>query len=617
MPPNGASGLAHVAYAYALSFLLLSPVSLFCYAFGAPLWVFSAALCGLVLWSCVGLYRCCARALAGALRPSVDWLAYGLIAALLGLQLRTGGWLDGDATVHLGKIRVLLQHGFTNRDIYLAEYRFHHAYHSNLLLPVYASSALLTGQSALVTWFYTETWAKLLVAAGHYVLGETLTGLRSAGFLLASTLLVLNAGETYALYPNVLCLGFLLPMLLALGISRLSAGPSDVLRSACSMGALAFVVAQIHVLYVVYAALVLGPLLSAAALWPGAFRARKPCLVALLSMSTALPFVLVSGFAFRDARALSSAPQDAKPPEVPVATPAGTAEPSPARARVPEALAAGGGHLEKVLDIDAAGQLVFKPERMGGTPFLLGGFAGLALATALYAGRRRQLLAAMLAALWLACILFYPPLTTRFSDLLQGRFVVARLSSVLTTLSVFGVCAASAWCVERLSRGRAGVIARALAYLAVPAAATSLLGHAPVSFREHVAAALAPVERREARLHMLLERSALLAEHVPAGRTVLTTARFARQVVMLCDCYVLAADRGHTHVVGIDKRRRDLVFLNAADTPWEARAQLLRHYGVRLVTFENRWRKRYAWAYRHGRVLGSAAGQDVILLNLP
>jgi hypothetical protein len=68
-------------------------------------------------------------------------------------------------------------------------------------------------------------------------------------------------------------------------------------------------------------------------------------------------------------------------------------------------------------------------------------------------------------------------------------------------------------------------------------------------------------------------------------------------------------------VVGVDKRRRDLMYMNAADTPWPARERLIRHYGLRIVTFESRWSRRYAWAYEHGRLLGRAAGLDIIELE--
>jgi len=109
----------------------------------------------------------------------------------------------------------------------------------------------------------------------------------------------------------------------------------------------------------------------------------------------------------------------------------------------------------------------------------------------------------------------------------------------------------------------------------------------------------------------------MLVQSVPPGSEVLTTPRFARYLVMLCDCYVLAADRGHTHVAGMDKRRRDVSFMNSTAAPWEQRLQLMEHYGVRLVTFERRWQRRYRWSYQHGRLIGSASGQDVIALDLP
>jgi hypothetical protein len=96
----------------------------------------------------------------------------------------------------------------------------------------------------------------------------------------------------------------------------------------------------------------------------------------------------------------------------------------------------------------------------------------------------------------------------------------------------------------------------------------------------------------------------------------LTTAYFARQVVMLCDCYVLAADRGHSHVIGIDERRRDLAYLNEANSDWPTRARLLRFYHIDIVVFERRWRHRYAWTYQHGQRLGGDAGLEVVRLNL-
>ena len=611
-PPEGAGVLASLAYAYLASLCLLSPFSLACYALGAPLAVFSAALCGLVVLALWGLWRSrAARAWPAALRAEspVPW---AILLGLCWLQSRVGGWLDGDATFHLGRVRVLLDHGFTNRDIYLSESHFQHAYHSNLLFPVYASLAQLTRHSYLETWFHSEAWAKLLVAAGHYVLGFTLTRKKSAGYLLACCVPVLNAGETYTLYPNTLCVGYLLPLLLALGFGCVRDAPEAPRRELLTMAALVFVLAQVHALYVVYGALILGPVLALGALRA---RTRRQCLFGLLAFGLAAPFLLVSMFGFRSTVEVSSAPEDVEPPALQQAPPPGVAQPAPARVEVPEPLAAGGGHLEKVLDSPAFGVMQFKPERMGGPAFVLIGLCALGLCPLLFAGARLPLTAALGAALWLSLVLFTASGATLAWRVLSAPFIVARLSTVLTSLCVLGPCACAAWLVERTPRARG--LALSLVCAGMAYAATHLLGHAPQSFQQHVQAALAPRAERQVLLARLLERRAMLRRAVPRGSTVLTTARFARQLVMLCDCYVIAADRGHTQLPGIDKRRRDLVFLNAALSPWEQRARLIQHYGVHLVTFENRWHRRYQWAYDHGEVIGSAAGQDMIALRLP
>jgi len=611
LPSGGV--LQQIAYGYAFSFGLLSPVSLLCYALSAPLWVFSAALSAICLLAAVGLVRArrrLQRRRLTVLLRAEPLVVYVLLGGLLWLQARLGGWLDGDATFHLGRIRVLIEHGFTNRDIYLREHHFQHAYHSNLLFAVYASAAQLTGQSYLQSWFYTEVWAKLLVASGHFVLGHTLTRRRSVGYALAAVMLTLNAGETYALYPNTLCVGYLLPLLLALGFSSLTLRELWLGQRMLLMALLSFVVAQLHALYVIFAALTLGPALALAVLRRQPLRLHMLRVGVLCSFAAAAPFIAVSMFGFRDAEQVQTAPEDIEPPKVQAAPPAGVAAPAKPAAPEQPALAAGGGHLEKVLDSPATLAYKFDPERMGGERFVLVGFLALFACAGLY--RRRTLAAAGLGAAWLGAILFTQLGATWAVRVLQATFVVARLSTALTSLLVLGGCAAVMFLAGRLRRGRA--LVESLLYIVLCACATQLLGHAPKSFREHVEAAWKPEPERHALLDRWLARRALLTRTIPAGSVVLTTPRQARYVVMLCDCYVLAADRGHTGIFGIDKRRRDLTFLNSSDAPWDQRAQIIKYYGVSLVTFERRWQRRYRWAYQHGTVLGSEAGQDVIQL---
>ena len=614
MLPRDAGTLYTLALGYAGTLCLVSPVSLLGYLTGAPLLLFSAAL-GLLVFAALWLLIR-ERAFAELWRSakSEPWCAVLLLLGLLWLQGRQGGWLDGDATFHIGRMRVLLEHGFTNRDIYLSEYHFQHVYHSNLLFPVYASAAQWTHQSYLTTWFWTEPWAKLMVAAGHYVLAYALLQQRFSAWLTALMVIIANAGETYTLYPNTLCVGFLLPMLLGVGLS-VALGRDSGWRAIASMVGLDVVLAQIHALYAVYAALMLAPFLIGSML-PGlhstlrAARARWLALSALVSLGLAVPFAWVSAHGFRSDTPIESAPgyEDVDVP----ATPApGIASERPAVFE-PPGLAAGGGHLEKVLDPLDDKHLVFSPGRMGGLPVVLAGFAALLLGLILGRGWRRALLAVALLAAALAALLFTPVGVKLALVVLRSPFVVARLSTVLSSLLMLGVCACIASLVRRVPRARS--LVQTLATLVVALATTQLLGHAPLTFREHALAALAPYAVRHGVLDQLEVRRRMLATKLPRGATVIATARFARQVVMLRDCYVLAADRGHTAIVGIDKRRRDVVLLNAANTPWPQRAGLIAFYRLSYVVFEQRWQRRYRWAYEHGQLLGRAAGLDVVRL---
>jgi hypothetical protein len=611
--PREAGLLYTLAFGYAASFLCLSPVSLVCYLLRTPLYVFSGACVLASALALAWLLRERAFRELWTLTKAESPLPWLLLACLLWLQARSGGWLDGDATFHLGRMRVLLQHGFSNRDIYLAEDYFQSVYHTNLLFPVYASIAQLTHQSYLDSWFYTEPWAKLMVAAGHYVFAYALTRQRFAAYLLALIAITANAGETYALYPNTLCVGFLLPMLLGVGFA-FAARIDTRQRVLGQLAALDFLLGEVHALYAVYAALVLAPVLVVALLFGRARRERVLCVVALACLAGAAPFVLVSAYAARSDRPIATAPEEdeAASNSRPPPRPPGLVD---QQSHVPEplALAAGGGHLEKVMDPIDLEHVVFNPQRMGGLTFVVCGFLALCLALILRRGQRLAISVVLFAALLLAAVLFTVRGASAALQLLRTPFVVARLSTVLAMLLFFGIAACVAACTQLLGRTR--VIVEAVLTLAMVFLATQLLGHAPLSFADHLRDALAPLAQRHALLDQLETRRALLERTLPRGVTVLTTARFARQLVMLCDCYVLAADRGHTGVQGIGKRRRDLVVLNAATTPWEVRAKLMASYGLKLVAFEQRWARRYRWTFEHGHVIGNAAGLDVMQID--
>jgi hypothetical protein len=666
---EGGGALSGLALAFLATLLLLSPISMACYAFDAPLWVFSAGLAAVCGLGALELARTRAdRALWAALRREslVPWL---LLGALLWLQARVGAYFEGDATFHLGRVRVLLEHGFTNRDIYLADEHFQSIYHTNLLYPLYASLAQLSGESYLAVWFHSQPWAKLLVAAAHFVFGHALTRRPLAGWALALTVIAANAGETYTVYPNSLAVGYLLPLMLAGGFSLLGRG--DVRGATSLLAASVFVSAQVHALYALYAGLALGPALALFALGSAVVRAiaakrggagsrlssASPVRIALglACLFIAAPFLIVSRYgtpAVIAARLWPEPPPRAAP-EAGASTPqspaSASARPSPppitkpvpdnrkGRPVVPTpAVQLGGGHLEKWLEHDSKSNLFrFMPEHMGGRGFIAFGLVAFALAGLLNREQRAPIAGAAFAALGLSVALFSPHAATYLLNYLDQPFTVARLSTVLSTLLLFGFAAALAEscalaggrlfpdatggaCESRPRWRQPRRIGAALVLALAVAAATRLTGHAPLFFSELAQLALAPSERRHAQLAQLQQRRALLQRVIPRGTTVLTTARFARFVVMLCDCYVIAADRGHTGVPFIRERREQLQRLNGRDTPWPERAALLQRYDLELVVFESRHLRRlYGWTREHGRVIGEAAGLEVVRLDVP
>ncbi len=599
-------GPLHVlGLAYVASFALLSPVSIASYALGLPLWVFSAACVLAVVVALVSLVTGRAdRELLALLRQDTVW-PWLLLGAHLALQARVGGYLLGDAHSHIGHIRYLLDHGFSNRDIYLSDYHFHHIYHTNLLYALYASLAQLTHQQYLDTWFWTQAWAKLLVAAGYYCLGYSLSKNRWVGWLAALVVVTANAGESYTLYPNTLAVGWLLPTALGLGFSALS-DRSERTRLLFGLGTLSFLMGQVHSLYAIYLGLLLAPVFFAAAVWEFARRNRPVwAAAALCALLAGAPFALISKYAFVPVRSVADAQLLAAPARV-QEPPAWVAHSKSA------AVAAGGGHLEKQLRVSADGRYVFMPEHMGGLPFLAFGWVALVCAAWLQRERLGAWLGAALAALVLSVGLFSPGACMLLVRVLQEPFAAARLSTVLSTLLLASLCASAVLLAQRLPAPRT---AQLLASLVLLAAATQLTGQAPRSFREHLDAAFAPLEQRRATLELMQARRKLLASTIPKGATVLTAARMARQVVMVCDCFVIAADRGHTHVPGISARRADVDALTASGTPWPVREALLARYGVHHVAYPRNRARDYRWIRDHGRVLGAAGDYEVAELR--
>lgn len=613
--------LGAIAYGYAASFALAAPAAVACYWLRLPVAVLSA-------WCALA----CAAALAWLTRERA-WRDLGVLvradlglAALLlllhlAMQARVGAWLDGDATFHLGRIRHLLDHGLDNRDIYLRDEYFTHIYHTNLVHALFAVATQVTHGDALDVWWASLAWAKLVIAAGHYALGFALFRRREPAWLLALVVSTVQAGMTYATYPNALAVGWLLPLILAVAVSchdEASADHPAVIAIGC------FVVGLVHPLYALFAMLLVGPYAAAQALatWrrgahaeTGATgkRARVLVLVAIALLAGA-PSGVIARFAYRSHAAPTSAgpvsgallpASDASAPAR-ATPPTGTAlqpgpAPRPSLAPTP-ALAAGGGPLEKKLERLDDGRWWFPPDKMGGLGFVLLGFGALLLGASVPSPTRLRARALLATAAPCALLIFWPPLCTLVAERLKLDAALPRLVAILGSVLFAALVGAVGMALDRLPRV---VLAWPASTLVATALATRLLGFSPQSFDEHWQAVNASEEARHAMLDLHRARRAALRAHVPRGATVLASLREARYVVMLHDVFIVAADRGHGGVPDLRQRRRDVERMTNKRTPWAERSALLRRYGLRYVVFRDKWRDRYGWALEHGRALGT------------
>jgi hypothetical protein len=610
--------LSAVALGYAASFLLLSPCSVLCYVCELPVWVFSATVAASVVLGALALGRASVlRALGRAFAPDLGPAAL-LLAVHLVMAARLGGWLDGDATYHVGRIRDLLDHGMNNRDIYLAEPHFSPAYHTNLLHALYAAATQLGTRDPLLVWFASLPWAKLVIAAGHYHLAHVVLRKRWAAWLVVLGVCASRAGETYSLYPNLIAVGWLAPTLLGAAFGALEP-TAERGRSMLYVALGSFLLAEVHALYWAIACVALGPLFALHSVHSilarraegsnGGSRARFFGLCALALLAGA-PFSLVGRFGGRPSEQQEQAAKAAV--TLPFASPESSKPLTGKSAELhPDDERAAGGHLEKELERRADGRLGLRVADAGGASFLLLGFGALAGCVLWRGAAREPMLALGSAAVMLAAIPLQPSLAT-LASLAMPQFGVARMITLASSLLLVAIGGLLANVVDRFA-GSTGV--RLAVTALATAAATQLPAQAPRSFSAHVQSVLAGPGERLQLLNEHWARRELLRAHVPAGERILATLREGRYAVMLHDVHVVAADRGDGQVPSIAVLRRHVIVMTEARTPWPERAALLQHYGLRFVLYRDKHVSRFRWALQHGRLLGAAGGLQLAQLT--
>jgi len=168
--------LAVIGRSYIASFVLLTPISVMCYALHLPMALFATAIVVAVSSALLVLlqanppwrYRLTRLACLTWLRgmTAAGTVAGLIVIADIVLGSRVGSHTGGDAGFHVGRARMLIDHGFNNWDPVIAGHIFEPLYHSNLYHALLAACAVLSGTHAGVAWLSAWPFAKLLQAAG-------------------------------------------------------------------------------------------------------------------------------------------------------------------------------------------------------------------------------------------------------------------------------------------------------------------------------------------------------------------------------------------------------------------------------------------------------------------
>ncbi|MDH5676751.1 MAG: hypothetical protein OEZ06_31830 [Myxococcales bacterium] len=572
------SPLGMVAGGCVASFLLFSPLSIAGYLFGLPiavLWiaVIASALVACAMWLVKRPWS--------LPRPSaVGSLASLVLLSDLWLATRTGGHQSGDATYHVGRIRLLLDHGFNQWDPFVAKEVFDRIYHTNLYHALMATCADVTGLDPLEVWAYSWPFAKLVAAAASAELAFVLTGRSWLSWLAASMTAVWTAPGAIGLYPNQLAPQWLLVLAIAVVVRQLHEGPSR--RGALELAAIACVLPQVHGLYWIFLCMLVGPLLLVMALWPrgGVRNSRMLAWACIGALAVGAPFV-----------ARSAAPQIARllrPPPPKAATAAAAGD---KKAAAPAATPKGFVRLEDdQLMMDAAGFLNPRSNRLQ-----LLGLLGLGLLTV--NRRRYALLSAILlcAGAWL----YVPPLCTLLVKALGAPWMVARLSAVFSIVYLPLLPST----LLLLLPARLAVPPLQLAALGAVIALAHVRGadNEPWSRAAYLERAFTTPEL-PAQLAEEVDKARALKELIPPRTSVWTRLERDHRMAMLCDCAPLAVreDRGSRGLGPEMTRRRDAhAAIANLDLPYAERLALLREFQVRaFVLWSGQRTRRLQQAYR-------------------
>lgn len=413
-----ASGLlGTIAVSYLAVFTVLSPVSIVGYVVGAPLYWLSGAcvlalLAAIVYTSYRGWWTDLGRLLVMAFCFELV-----IVVADLTLSALAGGHMWGDATLHMTRIRFLVDNGLVNQDPFVEFPAPFPIYHTNLLHALQAACVQLTGTDAYTVWSNSLAWSKLVGWGGSYLLGWSVFRRRWVAWIVALTVMTPQMPVAYNLYPNQVGMYWLVTLMMAFAVQATE--PDRRWWTAAHLAAGALVLGQVHSLYAFFAGLTIAPLLTGLLLWHtlrrrGQRAALAACLAALLAGA---PFPIWSRVAAASGRPPRSA-----------ATKAAKPESQTARQR-------SGFRADRFRHFQN-GWVMVRFNAPGPRLALLA--AGLT--AGLLSRRRRAVAAASALGLGVAAVMYVPPLCTLLVDLLGALWILLRIQKILW---VFVYCALS------------------------------------------------------------------------------------------------------------------------------------------------------------------------------
>lgn len=558
-------GLGAVALSYLASFVVLSPLSILGYALHLPIWVFSAAVAIALAVSVEWCVR--ERKQLGLSRPS--WLALActaLIATDMVLGLRAGSHFGGDARYHIARVRMLLDLGFNSWDPLVPGHRFDDIYHTNLYHALLAASAQLTAIEAPAAWAFCWFWVKLVCAGGMYQLAWAVLGQRWLAWISAALFALWMAADSIMPYPNMIATYWLVPLALSFLVEACTGPPRA--WPAIGLGAIALVMPQVHLLYYVFACLLIGPVLAFFVVRERLRKRPQRMLTwALLALAIGTPFMGVT---------LWQRTHHSVPPPITRAHPA-PADPD---------------HLPWAPDRDArriasrdrsflqlpSGMMMLDPAsylRPSGQQIQL----LVLLAAGVILGRRRKQMAILAGVLAIVLAsLYVPPLCSALIKVAGAPFVVRRLIGVPSALHLALLpCALAVMLPEVLSRERLHGV-----WLGVALVHAYLHGIDSQEWTraEYVADAISQ-RPLQGGLHGAAMRRALCRNNLPP-EAVVATALVDTGLSAACNAYPLALPlREPTHAVkDMTQRRVDALALSDPSEDADKRIAILRYYGV-------------------------------------